>query len=379
MLYKKFQDIELSALGLGCMRFPVLDGDDGRIDEEKAGEIVRCAMENGVNYYDTAWPYHNGQSEPVMGRILSKYPREAYYLASKFPGYLTENFPKAEEIFTAQLERCQVDHFDFYLFHSVSDGNIDGYLDQNYRIIDFFRAQKKAGRIRHLGFSTHGSLETVERFLAAFPEAEFCQIQLNYMDWTFQRAQDKVKLLRERGIPVWVMEPVRGGRLASLDKDLEARLRALRPEESIPAWAFRFLQSIDGVGMVLSGMSSLEQVRDNIKTMSEARPLSPAELEALLTVAQELTQRTAVPCTACRYCTAGCPQHISIPDLFAVMNAKQIHRDWNADYYYDETYTKSGGRASDCIRCGKCEKVCPQHLHIRDLLADVAAEFEKKG
>ena len=317
-------------------------------------------MENGVNYYDTAWPYHNGQSEPVMGRILSKYPREAYYLASKFPGYLTENFPKAEEIFTAQLERCQVDHFDFYLFHSVSDGNIDGYLDQNYRIIDFFRAQKKAGRIRHLGFSTHGSLETVERFLAAFPEAEFCQIQLNYMDWTFQRAQDKVKLLRERGIPVWVMEPVRGGRLASLDKDLEARLRALRPEESIPAWAFRFLQSIDGVGMVLSGMSSLEQVRDNIRTMSEARPLSPAELEALLTVAQELTQRTAVPCTACRYCTEKCLKKLDIPALLALYNRRVA----GEDIQHELSALPAEKQPRACLACHSCEKVCPQGIKI---------------
>lgn len=175
MLYKKFQDIELSALGLGCMRFPVLNGDDGQIDEAQAEAIVRCAMERGVNYYDTAWPYHKGRSEPVMGRILSKYPREAYYLATKFPGYLTENFPKAEEIFASQLERCRVDYFDFHLFHSVSDGNIDGYLDPRYGIIDFFREQKKAGRIRHLGFSTHGSLATVKRFLDAFPEAEFAR------------------------------------------------------------------------------------------------------------------------------------------------------------------------------------------------------------
>ena len=364
MLYKKFQDIELSALGLGCMRFPVLDGDDSRIDEEKAAEIVHCAMENGVNYYDTAWPYHNGQSEPVMGRILSKYPREAYYLATKFPGYLAENFPKAEEIFTQQLERCKVDHFDFYLFHNVSDRSIDNYLDPKYGVIDFFRAQKKAGRIRHLGFSTHGSLETVERFLAAFPEAEFCQIQLNYMDWTFQRAQDKVKLLRERGIPVWVMEPVRGGRLASLDADLEAKLRALRPDESIPAWAFRFLQGIDGVGMVLSGMSNLEQVRDNIKTMSEAKPLSPAELETLLTVARELTQRTAVPCTACRYCTEKCPKKLDIPTLLALYNRRVAGEDIRSEL----SALPAEKRPQSCLACHSCETACPQGIKIASVM-----------
>ena len=371
MLYKKFQDIELSALGLGCMRFPVLDGDDGRIDEERAGEIVRCAMENGVNYYDTAWPYHNGQSEPVMGRILSKYPREAYYLASKFPGYLTENFPKAEDIFTAQLKRCQVDHFDFYLFHSVSDGNIDGYLDQNYRIIDFFRAQKKAGRIRHLGFSTHGSLETVERFLAAFPEAEFCQIQLNYMDWTFQRAQDKVKLLRERGIPVWVMEPVRGGQLAKLQPEDETRLKAARPEEKIPAWAFRFLQSLP-VTVTLSGMTSLEQVKDNLATYQEAKPLNPQEMELILSVADDMIRRTTVPCTACHYCVSHCPKHLPIPDLLKLYNEAMVAGSGAFISSMRLASFPPEYQPSACVACHSCEKVCPQQIHIPDALADFA-------
>ena len=360
MLYKKFQDIELSALGLGCMRLPVLNGDDGQIDEAQAEAIVRCAMERGVNYYDTAWPYHKGRSEPVMGRILSKYPREAYYLATKFPGYLTENFPKAEEIFASQLERCRVDYFDFYLFHSVSDGNIDGYLDPRYGIIDFFREQKKAGRIRHLGFSTHGSLATVKRFLDAFPEAEFCQIQLNYMDWTFQRAQDKVTLLRERGIPIWVMEPVRGGRLASLDEGSEKKLRALRPDESIPAWAFRFLQSIDGIGMVLSGMSNFEQLQDNITTMSESKPLSPAEWDALLNVAQELTRRTAVPCTRCRYCVEKCPKTLDIPSLLALYNRKVAEEDIRSEL----AALPAEKQPAACIACHSCEKVCPQGIRI---------------
>ena len=364
MLYKKFQDIELSALGLGCMRFPVLNGDDGQIDESQAETIVRYAMEHGVNYYDTAWPYHKGQSEPVIGRILSKYPREAYYLATKFPGYLTENFPKAEEIFASQLERCQVDYFDFYLFHSVSDGNIDGYLDPKYGIIDFFRAQKKAGRIRHLGFSTHGSLETVKRFLDAFPEAEFCQIQLNYMDWTFQRAQDKVQLLRERGIPIWVMEPVRGGRLASLDEASETTLHTLQSEEIIPAWAFRFLQSIDGIGMVLSGMSNFEQLQDNIKTMSESKPLSPTEMETLLCIAQELTRRTAVPCTRCRYCVEKCPKKLDIPSLLALYNRKVAKEDIRSEL----AGIPAEKQPMSCVACHSCEKVCPQGIKIATVM-----------
>lgn len=360
MLFKDFHGLQLSALGLGCMRFPTQDGDDGQIDEAKASEIVRCAMEAGVNYYDTAWAYHKGQSEPLMGRILSAYPRESFCLASKFPGYSAENLARKEEIFAAQLERCRTEYFDFYLFHNVSNDNIGAYLDPKYGIIDFLRAQKRAGRIRHLGFSTHGSLETVMRFLAAFPEAEFCQIQLNYMDWTFQRAKDKVALLRERGIPIWVMEPVRGGRLAALDDSLAARLRALRPEESIPAWAFRFLQGIDGIGMVLSGMSDLDQLRGNIATMSESRPLSAQECETLLNVAQELCRRTAVPCTACHYCVEKCPQNLDIPALLALFNA-QLNGE---DAAQRIAALPEDRRPQSCRACRSCEKVCPQGIRI---------------
>ena len=360
MVFKESCGERLSALGLGCMRFPTLDGDDGKINEEKAAEIVRLAMDHGVNYYDTAWAYHKGQSEPVMGRILSAYPRSSFYLASKFPGYSAENLAKKEEIFISQLKRCQVDHFDFYLFHNVSDDSIGAYLDPKYGIIDYLRAQKAAGRIHHLGFSTHGQLETIQRFLDAFPDAEFCQIQLNYMDWTFQRAEDKVRLLRERGIPVWVMEPVRGGRLASLGEALDARLRTMRPDESVPAWAFRFLQGIGGIGVVLSGMSSLEQVRDNIATMSEAKPLSDAERTALLEIAQELCRRTAVPCTACHYCVAKCPQGLDIPMLLACYNA-QLSGESAAETIVSLPKDK---RPSACRACHSCEAVCPQGIKI---------------
>lgn len=365
MLFKEVCGERVSALGLGCMRFPVFDGDDARIDEEKAAAIVRRAMEAGVNYYDTAWPYHKGQSEPVMGRILSAYPRESFYLASKFPGFSKENFARKEEIFSEQLRRCGVEYFDFYLFHNVSDSSIEQYLDPRYGLIDFLRAQKAAGRIRHLGFSTHGRLETVERFLEALPEAEFCQIQLNYMDWSFQRAADKVALLRARGIPVWVMEPVRGGRLAALDTDFESQLHALRPDESIPAWAFRFLQGIEGLGVVLSGMSNEEQLMDNIKTMSEEKPLSDTERETLLTVAGELIRRTAVPCTGCRYCLEKCPQGLDIPTLLAHYNA-QLGRGESAAAHI--AALPEDKRPAACRACHSCEKVCPQGIKIASTL-----------
>ena len=217
MIYKDFQDIKLSALGLGCMRLPVVDGDDAKVDEAAAAELVACAMANGVNYYDTAWGYHSGNSELAMGRILSKYPREKFYLATKFPGYSLDNMGKVEEIFEKQLEKCQVDYFDFYLFHNVCEMNIDAYLDPQYGIDAYLQKQKAAGRIKRLGFSAHASVPVMRRFLEAYGDhMEFCQIQLNYLDWTFQDAKAKVGLLREYNIPVWVMEPVRGGRLAKL-------------------------------------------------------------------------------------------------------------------------------------------------------------------
>ena len=214
MIYKEFQDLKLSALGMGAMRLPVLDGDDSKIDEKAAEKMIDYAMEKGVNYYDTAWGYHGGQSELVVGRALKKYPRESFFLADKFPGYDLSNMGKVEEIFEKQLEKCGVEYFDFYLFHNVCEMNIDAYLDEKYGTYEYLTAQKKNGRIRHLGFSVHGSYDVMKRFLEAYGSAmEFCQVQLNYLDWDFQDAKAKVELLAEYGIPVWVMEPLRGGQL----------------------------------------------------------------------------------------------------------------------------------------------------------------------
>ena len=267
MVTKQFQDLKLSALGLGAMRLPVFDGDEARIDEEAAAEMVKYAMEQGINYYDTAWGYHGGNSEIVMGKILSGYPRDCFYLATKFPGYDLSNMPKVEEIFERQIEKCQVEYFDFYLFHNVCEMNIDAYLDdEKYGIFTYLMKQKENGRIRHLGFSAHGSCEVMRRFLDKYGEhMEFCQIQLNYIDWSFQEAEKTVELLKEYCIPVWVMEPLRGGRLAKLSEKDEEKLKAIRPDEKIPAWAFRFFQSLPDEKMILSGMSKMEQLKDNIE------------------------------------------------------------------------------------------------------------------
>ena len=375
MIYRNFQDMRLSGLGMGAMRLPVIDGDDSRIDETKTQAMVDYAMEQGVNYYDTAWGYHDGHSETVMGKALSRYPRESYYLATKFPGYDLSNMDKVEEIFEKQLEKCGVEYFDFYLFHNVCEMNIDAYLDEKYGIYEYLMKQKAAGRIRHLGFSAHGNLDVMKRFLDAYgKDMEFCQIQLNFLDWTFQGAKEKVELLKEWNIPVWVMEPLRGGKLAKLAAEDEKALKALRPEENIPAWAFRFLQSVPGVTMVLSGMSNLQQMQDNIHTFAEEKPLTEKEMDTLLQIADRMVKKIVLPCTACHYCTSHCPQGLPIPELLALYN--------------EHCFTEGGFIApmalsaypqeklpSACIGCRSCEAVCPQQIKISEAMADFAQKM----
>ena len=376
MVYKEFQDLKLSALGMGAMRLPVVDGDDSKIDVAAAEAMVDYAMEHGINYYDTAWGYHDGHSETVIGNALKKYPRESFYLTTKFPGYDLSNMDKVEEIFEKQLEKCQVDYFDFYLFHNVCEMNIDAYLDdEKYGIYTYLKAQRDAGRIRHLGFSAHGSYDVMKRFLEAYgKDMEFCQIQLNYLDWDFQDAKKKVELLKEYNLPVWVMEPLRGGKLASLAEEDEVKLKALRPEESIPAWAFRFLQSIPEVTMVLSGMSSMKQMQENIETFGEEKPLTDKEMETLLTIAGEMTKKTALPCTACHYCVSHCPQGLDIPEILALYNehcfteggfiAPMAMASW-----------KKEKLPSACIGCRSCEAVCPQQIKISEAMSDFAQKL----
>ena len=376
MIYRDFQDIKLSALGMGAMRLPVVDGDDSRIDEKKAEEMVAYAMANGVNYYDTAWGYHGGNSELVMGKALKNYPRESFYLASKFPGYDLANMDKVEEIFEKQLEKCQVEYFDFYLFHNVCEMNIDAYLDPKYGIFEYLMKQKENGRIRHLGFSAHGRMDVLKRFLDAYGEhMEFCQLQLNYLDWTFQNAKEKVELMKEHNIPVWVMEPVRGGKLASLDPENESKLKALRPEESIAAWAFRFLQSVPEVKVVLSGMSNMEQMQENIRTYGEDKPLNKKEMDTLMGIAEDMVKKNVVPCTACHYCVDHCTQGLDIPRLL--------------ELYNEHAFTGGGFIApmaleaipedkhpDACIGCRSCEAVCPQQIKISEVMADFVARLK---
>lgn len=375
MIYKDFKNKKLSALGMGAMRLPVIDGNDSKIDEAAAAKMVDYAMEHGINYYDTAWGYHNGNSEIVMGKVLNKYPRQNYYLATKFPGYDLSNMDKVEEIFEQQLKKCGVSYFDFYLFHNVCEMNIDAYLNKEYGIYDYLIKQKENGRIHHLGFSAHGSYDIMKRFLEAYGEhMEFCQIQLNYIDWSFQNAKAKVDLLNEYNIPIWVMEPLRGGKLAKMPETDTAKLKALRPNEEIPAWAFRFLQSIPNVKMILSGMSNFEQLKDNIQTFEADKALNANEMDTLLSIADGMLNNS-LPCTACHYCVSHCPQGLDIPSLL--------------ELYNEHSFTGGGFIApmalmavpkekhpNACVGCKSCEAVCPQQIKISDAMADFAAKLK---
>ena len=376
MIYRDFQGMKLSALGFGAMRLPVIGGDDSRIDEAAALKMVDTAMRNGVNYYDTAWGYHGENSELVMGRALARYPRDSFYVATKFPGYDPSNWAKVKEIFPRQLEKLGVDYFDFYLFHNVCEMNIDAYLDDaKYGIYSYLIEQKRQGRIRHLGFSCHGELDVLKRFLDAYgEEMEFCQLQLNYLDWTFQHGKEKVELLRERGIPVWVMEPLRGGRLAKLKPEYEERLKALRPEEEIPAWAFRFLQSIPSVTMILSGMSNQEQLEKNLATFAEDKPLSETEMETLTDISRRMLSLGTVPCTGCHYCVSHCPQGLDIPYLLSLYN-EHVYTGGGFIAPMALSALPADKQPQACLQCRSCEQVCPQQIRISEVLADFSAKL----
>lgn len=359
MKYTNFAELKLSALGFGAMRLPTLEG--GEIDISLTEKMIDTAISQGVNYFDTAWPYHSGLSEVTVGKILSKYPRDTWYLANKYPGHQIMKEYNPAQIFERQLEKCGVEYFDFYLLHNVYEKSIDTYLDERWGIIDYFLEQKRLGRIRHLGFSTHASPETLRKFLERVGDKmEFCQIQLNYLDLTLQSADQKLEMLKEYGIPVFVMEPVRGGRLARLPEPAEKILKEFRPDESIASFAFRWLQNIPSVKVVLSGMSNMEQILDNIKTFSGGEPLSDEENAALLKIAEGL--KDAVPCTSCRYCVDTCPARLNIPELISIYNDLKYAPTTNTAMRIEAMPVEA--RPISCITCGRCLKHCPQNIDI---------------
>ena len=373
MIDSDFQDKRLSLLGFGTMRLPTHA--DGSIDEAQVAEMAAYALEHGVNYFDTAYPYHGGESERVIGRVLSKYPRDSWYLATKYPGHqISSTGHNPAEIFEEQLQKCGVEYFDFYLLHNVYEKSMEVYLDPKWGIIDYFKEQKRLGRIKHLAFSCHAETKGLKEFLDACGEdMEFCQIQLNYLDWTLQDAKGKYDLLTERGIPVWVMEPVRGGRLASLSDAEEAKLKALRPENSVASWGFRFLQALPNVKMVLSGMSSMEQMVDNVKTFSEDKPLTAEETALLLDIAEGM--KDSIPCTACRYCCDGCPAGLDIPGLISTYNELRFSPAVNVAMRIE--FMPEDKKPTACIGCGQCTRMCPQNIDVPGALKDFAEKLSK--
>lgn len=359
--------------GFGCMRLP-MNGEE--VDLEQTKKMVDTFIEQGFNYFDTAHGYIQGKSEKALKECLtSRYPRDKYILTDK----LTANFFKKEEdirpLFESQLEICGVDYFDFYLMHAQGAGNYAHFKECHAYETAF--ELKKEGKVRHVGISFHDKPEVLEQILTEYPEVEVVQIQFNYVDYDDPAVQSRAcyEVCRKHNKPVIVMEPVKGGNLVNLPEDAKAVLDELHGG-SPASYAIRFAAGFPGMMMVLSGMSSMEQMNDNLSYMKDFQPLNDEELAAVKKVQEIFKSKNLIPCTACRYCIDGCPKHISIPDLFAIMNTKQIYHDWNADYYYNVVHTAPGRKASDCLKCGKCEKVCPQHLQIRNLLEDVAKEFE---
>ena len=374
MIYTKFADLSLSMLGMGCMRFPT--DAMGEVDMEKTEALIDLCIERGVNYFDTAWFYHNGKSEEIMGKLLAKYPRESFYIATKMPFNKFASRAEVEATFEEQLRRTGMSYFDFYLMHNVSDDTVSIFTDEKLGIAEFLCEQKKAGRIRHLGFSTHGTLPMMESFIGKYRDIlEFCQIQLNWLDWQLQKAKEKVALLEKYGLPIWVMEPVRGGKLAKLADADEKMLKDARPDESIPAWAFRFIQSIPNVKMVLSGMSDRAQVEDNLKTFSELRPLSSEEENMLHAIAKNLIEKKTLTCTNCKYCVPECPRGLPIPKLLRIYN-DAVLMPGATSVKASAISLPDGKHPADCIGCGACEQKCPQKIEISSVMEAFAAKLE---
>ncbi|MDE5721415.1 MAG: aldo/keto reductase [Clostridia bacterium] len=360
--------------GFGCMRLPMRGGE---VDYSEFNKMIDAFIESGFNYFDTAHGYLDGKSETALRDCLVKrYPRDKFILTNKLTNFCFKTEADVRPFFESQLKICGVEYFDFYLMHAQSKENFAHF--KRCRAYEQALEFKEQGKIKHFGISFHDTADVLEEILTEYPQIETVQIQLNYVDFDDPAVQSKkcYDVCRKFNKPVIVMEPVKGGNLVNLPQEAKKYFEELGCA-SAASYAIRFAAGFDGVFMVLSGMSDMAQMNDNISYMKQFKPLDERELKAVQSVCGVFKAMNLIACTACRYCTAGCPEKISIPDLFACMNTKNIYHDWNADYYYREVHTKTGGKASECIGCGKCEKACPQHLPIRSLLKDVAKEFEK--
>ncbi len=367
---------EMPKLGFGLMRLPEKDG---QIDLDQVCSMVDRYMEAGLNYFDTAYVYHGGKSEVAAREaVVRRYPRDSFRIATKLPAWEMKTEADRDRIFNEQLARAGVEYFDFYLLHSVEDGNIDTY--ERLNCFSWGLEKKKEGKIRHFGFSFHGSPELLVKVLDEHPEVEFVQIQLNYADWKnpVVRSGQLYHILHERKLPIIIMEPVKGGTLARLKPELEEKLRSVRPDASIASWAFRFVASLPGIMTILSGMSEEDQMKDNIGTFTSFEPLSPAETDALEEVTSIMLDIPLIGCTGCGYCRDGCPAGISIPDVFRALNTMTLYDEEFRPTAFYRGLVNSGasGKASDCVACGQCESVCPQHLPVIELMKEAARKLD---
>jgi hypothetical protein len=362
-------------LGFGLMRLPTTND---VIDIEAVKRMVDAYMEKGFNYFDTAYVYHGGESEVAANKALvSRYPRDSFFLATKLPAWEVHSLADRDRVFNEQLERTGAGYFDFYLLHSLEDGNnYDSYV--KYDCFNWAKEKVAEGKIRHFGFSFHGTPALLNKVLDEHPEVEFVQIQLNYTDWNnpLVHSGELYDILHKRGVPTIVMEPVKGGSLANLSDDLQSMMKAYRPNNSIASWAFRFVASLEGVTTILSGMSNEEQMNDNLNTFTNFEPLDNKEREIIDTVVKTLQEKPLIQCTACRYCCDGCPSNINIPEIFKALNTKRLYpNDARPNFFYGGLADR-GGRAKDCIACAQCEGVCPQHLPIIELLKEASERFD---
>ena len=366
MYYKKFHDLSLSALGFGALRLPLEGEGGGRIHRAEARKVLDCALDLGINYIDTAYTYNDGDSERFLGEALAGRPRDSYCLATKF--YAVSGKP-VEEVFEEQLRRCRTDYFDVYMLHGLDENYISDYMDEGKDYIGYLQRQKEAGRIRCIGFSSHANPRTLERFLSWNDRFDMALIQLNYLDWTMLDARGQYELLTRRGIPVWVMEPLKGGRLSQLSPEAAAILKEAAPERSLSSWGFRFLMGLPNVKVVLSGMSTTEQVTENAETFRREDPLNEKEQAALRRAASVFMEQMGVPCSSCRYCCSACPAGLDIPLLIKGYNEYRV----SGETWRVVDYERRERGAEACLRCGACLKRCPQKIDIPGTMARLAA------
>ena len=366
----------MKPLGFGVMRLPLTDPEDkGSIDLPAFTAMADRFLERGFTHFDTAWPYHSERSEAALREaVVRRYPRDRFTLTDKMPLFLLKEESQLEAIFSQQLERCGVDHFDYYWLHSLDAGRL--VLCEQLHAFEFLLKKQAEGRIVHVGFSFHDTAQVLDQILTRHPEMEYVQLQINYLDWDTERVQSRLcyETARRHGKRIMVMEPVKGGALAQVPPQAEELLRAMDPGRSVPSWAIRFAASLEGVDMVLSGMSTPDQLEDNMDSLDPLQPLTSRETDTLAQVAEVIRAAIAIPCTSCRYCTDGCPQHICIPEYFSLYNDIKTGKRTSEGRFQE--LAEGHGKPSDCIACGQCEGQCPQHLPIIQHLQTVAKALE---